>query len=349
MLPVLLAAGAPTLAADKPVKDPWKLYLLRFEFDNDTYLGSDDAFSAGWSLQLHSRFDDTWHPGYAKWIGRFPGLGDDGHGGRVVRWAYGIGQLIITPTDISIDTPQPDDAPWAGILLASGSWSAYDNRRLGALQFVVGCMGPCSGAESVQKFIHNDLGFGEPPQGWDNQLAEKWLVNSNYEYRYKVFADNLEDYTPGRFANDFSVGGQVALGNFVTAAWFQVEYRLGWGVPQGFTKAPDPPGLGVMLDPVYFDPLKGTPLVSPWRSYFTLVGRAVGIAHLAPADGGPTVNGGEHPGLDAYPGQLQALIGYHLARVPFAIHLTYYKYFTQEKTGINGSSDWINLSFEWRF
>src|SRR5262249_44291502 len=126
------AAVAPAArASNDPPKDPWKLYLFRFEFDNDTFLGSDDAFSAGWSFQVHSRLDDTWHPNYAKWIGRFPGLGDDGRGGRIVRWAAGIGQMIITPKDISIATPQPNDAPWAGVLTASTSWSAYDNQRLG--------------------------------------------------------------------------------------------------------------------------------------------------------------------------------------------------------------------------
>jgi outer membrane protein LpxR len=323
--------------------------MFRFEFDNDSFLGSDDAFSAGWSVQVHSRLDDTWHPGYAKWIGRFPGLGDDGKGGRIVRWAVGVGQIIITPTDISIETPQPDDAPWAGILGAAVSWSAYDNQRLGALQFLLGCMGPCSGAESVQKFIHNDLGFGEPPEGWDNQLVNQALANVNYEYRYKVVADDPDDYMPGRFANDFSVAGQVGLGNLATFMWAQAEYRFGWGVPMGFTKAPDVPGLGIMLDPVYFDPVGPRPVVSPWRSYFTLVGRATYYNYLAPAEGGETVNGGEHPGFDTKPGRLQALVGYHLARVPFAFHLTYFRYFNQADTGVDSAIDWINLSFEYRF
>jgi lipid A 3-O-deacylase len=195
---LLLSALVPAArAADDPPKDPRQLYLFRFEFDNDTFLGSDDAFTAGWSFQPHSRLDDTWHPGYAKWIGRMPGLGDDGSGGRVVRWAAGLGQMIITPKDISIETPQPDDVPWAGVLTAAVSWSAYDNQRMGALQFLVGCMGPRSGAESVQKF--------------------------------------------------------------------------------------------------------------------------------------------------------QAILGYHLARIPFAFHLTYDRYFGQDRGGIRASSDWVNFSFEYRF
>src|SRR5262245_33644592 len=166
--------------------------MFRFEFDNDNFLGSDDAFSAGWSFQLHSNLMDTWNPAYASWIGRFPGLGDDGSGGRVARWAYGLTQIIITPADVSIAEPQPEAAPWAGILGVYASFSAYDNRRLAALQLYLGCMGPCSYAEQVQTFIHEDLGFGTPPEGWDNQLVNQVLGNVNYEYRYKIWADDEE-------------------------------------------------------------------------------------------------------------------------------------------------------------
>ncbi|HEV8200100.1 MAG TPA: lipid A deacylase LpxR family protein [Candidatus Polarisedimenticolia bacterium] len=358
---IFFAAAAPTAsaAASEPptgeaahsAKDFRDLYLFRFEFDNDSFIGSDDSFTAGWSFQLHSPFEDTWKHGFGKWIGRVPSLGDDGTGGRITRWAAGLGQIIITPTDISIEAPQPEDAPWAGILTAAMSWSAYDNRKMAALQLLGGCMGPCSGAESVQKFIHEDLGFGEPPQGWDNQLVNQALVNANYEYRYKVLKDHPEEYfNPRKFAHDLSVGGMAAAGNLATYAGAQVEYRFGWGLPMGFTKTPDPIGLGVMLDPVYAPP--GGPLPSEarrWRTYFTLMGRYAYIWYLAPAEGGETVNGGEHPKLDAYPGESQFLGGFHLARIPFAFHVTYYRYFQQDRVGTDGSSDWINVSFEYRF
>jgi hypothetical protein len=241
LAPLALAClTATATAADDPPKDFRRLYLFRFEFDNDTFLGSDDAFSAGWSFQVHSRLDDEWHPAYAKWVGKAPGLGDDGAGGRIVRWAAGIGQIIITPKDVGIAEPQLDDAPWAGILGGAVSRLAYDNRKMGILQVYAGCMGPCSGAESVQKFVHEDLGLGETPMGWDNQLANQALFNVNYGYRYKVYAPPDDRYfTPGRFTHDFSVGAQAAAGNLETQIGGEFEYRFGWGLPMGFTKTPD--------------------------------------------------------------------------------------------------------------
>jgi hypothetical protein len=344
------AAIAPAAAADDPPKDFRQKYLFRFEFDNDTFLGSDDAFTAGWSFQLHSPLDDTWGPAYAKWIGRVPGLGDDGRGGRIVRWAVGLNQIILTPADISIEAPQPNDVPWAGILDVTVSWSAYDNKRLAVLQAFAGCMGPCSGAESVQKFVHEDLGFGQTPEGWDNQLVNQALGNLNYEYRHKVMTDRLDQYfNPGHLGHDLSIGAQAGVGNFATYVWGEVEYRFGWGLPMGFTKTPDPPGFGMMLDPVYVDAVAPLPgVVAAWRNYFTVMGRLAYFTYLAPSEGGETVNGGEHPKLRPYPGKYQALIGYHLARIPFAFHLTYYRYFNENGDGVS-SSDWINLSFEYRF
>ena len=350
-LVALLCLTFATAAAKDPPKDFRRLYLFRFEFDNDTYLQSDDAFSAGWSFQVHSRLDDRWNRAYAGWIGKVPGLGDDGEGGRIVRWAAGLGQIIITPKDVSIAEPQPDDAPWAGMLGLALSWTAYDNKKMGALQVYGGCMGPCSGAEQVQKFVHEDLGFGEPPKGWDNQLVNQALLNVNYEYRYKVYAPAADRYfTPRRFGQDFSVGVLGAAGNALTSIGGELEYRFGWGLPMGFTKTPDPLPWGIMLDPVYVVATGELPSEAKrWRAYFTVMGRVSYIGHLAPADGGETENGNQQPKLRPYPGRYQLLGGFHLARIPFALHATYYHYFSQDLSDTDAQSDWLNLSFEYRF
>jgi hypothetical protein len=336
-------------AADKESKSPWELKMFRFEFDNDTFIGSDDAFTAGWSFQIHSQLMDQWNAAYAGWIGKIPGLGDDGEGGRIVRWAYGLSQIILTPADISIEAPQPNDTPWAGILGLTGTWWSNDNLSLAAIQGYLGCMGPCSHAEQVQKFVHETLGIGEPPRGWENQLSNQALANVHYEYRHKLYVDDEAAYVPGRFATDMSVGGQAAVGNLITSLRGQVEFRFGWGLPMGFSKIPDPPGIGMALEPVYMDP--DEPLVDlyRWRIYFNLVGRYSWIGYEAPAEGGPTESGYDHPALDSYPGTRQVLLGSHLVRVPFGFHLTYYHYFGSEPQGIDGSIDWINFSFEYRF
>ena len=326
--------AVPSAAADP---DLHRLHLIRFELDNDVFLNKDSSFTAGGSIQVHSPLDDVWS---ARWIGRVPGLGDDGEGGRVVRWAAGLTQIIITPDLVTIAEPQPDDAPWAGILGGTFSWSAYDNRRLGALQLYAGCMGPCSGGEAVHKFFHDDLGIGDSPAGWDNQLVNQALANLNYEYRYKVLAASPKRYFAG-FAQDLAVGARAGVGNLETFAGAQFEYRFGWGLPMGFAHVTDPPS-GILLDPIYGDPGR------VWQVYFTLVGRAAYITYLAPAEGGETENGGFHPALRPYPGRFQGVAAFHLVRVPFGVHVTYTHDFEQPSV-IEESSDWISLGFEYRF
>src|SRR3989441_10642878 len=114
---LFLAAFFLTAAARAPHAqdtDLRSLSVVRFDFDNGVFLGKDNSFTAGWSLQVHSRLNDVWDPGTAKWIGRVPGLGDGGRGGPITRWAVGISQVIITPKDVGNPAPQPNDAPWAG-------------------------------------------------------------------------------------------------------------------------------------------------------------------------------------------------------------------------------------------
>src|SRR4029077_10392479 len=237
-----------------------------------------------WSLQLHSRLMDRWNPANEKWLGTLPTLGDDGEGGRIVRSALGISQIIITPKDITIAEPQPNDSPWAGMLGLTSTWSSYDNRRLGALQLYLGCLGPCSQAERVQTFVHRDPGLADTPRGWKNQLSNKALVNLNYEYRRKLLAPEAAAYAPGRFATDLSLGGSGAAGNLTTRLTGEVELRFGWGLPMGFTKIPDPPGLGMMLDPIYIDAREPSEGWDRWRLFFTVVARLHEINYLAGAE-----------------------------------------------------------------
>ena len=315
----------------------------------DTWLGSDDGYSAGWSLQWHSAPHDTWSTAedhrWSRWISRIlPGLDDDGAGGRVVRRNWRLSQIIVTPTDITIPEPQPEDLPWGGTLGIHTSWLSFDNERLNAFQIYAGCVGPCAHAEEVQTFVHRDLGFAETPQGWDNQLANAPLFNVNYGARRKLLTAPADRHTPGIFANDLSAGGQVALGNLFTLAHTDIEWRLGWGLPEGFTHIPDPAGYGIAMAPGMRKDESG------WAAFVSAMARMSYIAHAALIEGGETANGGYHPGVDYEKTPFEVLIGVHLAKGRFSRHLMYH-YFPGGlfDTPDGASVDWINLSLEWRF
>jgi len=325
--------------------------MLRFEFDNDAPLGSDNAFSAGWSLQYHSAASDTWNKtsggkqrkGPAAWFGTLvPGLQDDGVGGRMVRLGFGLSQVIQTPEDIQNSDPQPDDIPWVGTIGLNATLQSFDDERYTGFQIYAGCLGPCSYAEQTQKFVHNDLGFGEPPEGWDNQIDNTFLVNLGYSVRRKL-ASNGNQMTK-KFASDLSLGGQLGLGNYWLGADATIETRLGWGVPTGFTDIPDMPGRSVMMDSSPSRPLKGLSF------YFSLVARGSAIGYSELFEGGDTKNGGNHPGVDYNNFMYQFMPGAHLGYNQFMFHLTYYHFPQKVFSGdLPSTMDWFNFSLEYRW
>ncbi len=345
---VWAAVAGPALA-DDVVGGARDRKLFRLELVNDEFLDSDDAFTAGWSVQFHSPLLDQWPRGLDSWVSHIPGLGDDRQGGRVVRRAWGITQITITPADITRAGHQRDDLPWAGMLGNYMSWSSYDNERLAAVQIYFGCIGPCSHAEELQKLMHNSLGRGKAPEGWPNQLADKPLLNVNYELRRKLWASGA-DFDPRRWSHDLSAGAQLAVGNFATYAQASLEYRFGWGVPQGFTNFGDPPALGIALDPTYVEPLAALP-ERTWRPHFSVAARVRSVRRFAPFEGGATDNGGFHPRIASVPGDRQLLFGIHVDKVPLAFHLNYYFFLDDEhfSAATGGELDWVNFSFERRF
>jgi hypothetical protein len=336
----------------KPVGyiDGGNLSMVRFEFDNDTFVGSDDVFSAGWSLQFHSGLKDKWDGPLGSQIGRLPLLGDDGEGGRVVRRSFGLSQNIFSPDDLTVVELQPDDAPYAGTLGVHGAWASYDNRRFASVQLYAGCMGPCSQAEDVQRFVHEDMDRGTPPKGWDNQLDTKWLGNVNFAWRRKLLAPDDDVYFSRRWANDLTAGGQVAVGNAAQLIDAHVEYRFGWSLPMGFTHIPDPAPRGVILDPVYVKPGTAPAGLDGFRAYASIVVRATAIDHVIVRDGGDTENGGYHPGFEANEDEPELLVGLHAARRGYAVHVTYYRFIgSREEFGPGSTTDWVNISLERRF
>src|SRR5260221_5878739 len=85
---VLLLASV-LLTAQGASPDLRTLSVVRFDFDNDVLLGKDNSFTAGGSLQVHSRLNDVWGPGFTKWIGRVPGPRDRARRGAVTPLAMG--------------------------------------------------------------------------------------------------------------------------------------------------------------------------------------------------------------------------------------------------------------------
>ncbi len=315
--------------------------LWRFEFDNDFFGGSDDFFTAGWSIQRHgpavASWDELGLSKPARWIADFvPGI--SGGKGLSVRRGMAFGQIIQTPGDLSQTALIEDDLPYAGVLGVANSWAALSDDRLNVFQVYLGVLGPASFAEEVQTFVHSDLNMGEDPMGWDNQLSNELIVNLNYALARKMAS--VGEKRTG-FAADLSYGGSLGLGNLFTHAQVGLQSRFGWRLSEGFAHIPDVAGRGVVVEPVLGGPPPGKS-----QFYFSLVARGSALAYTVLLDGN-TFTDSHSVEYDPY--SVQLIFGTHFVRGAFGAHFTLYLSSNPVEESTNSDLSWGNFSVDYRF
>jgi len=269
-------AGENTFHLDSPYNDG----TLRLEIDNDLIWSRDSNFTSGWSLQYHTVRYNDWEdaaaPTFCKWIGKhFPTLGDQD---SIVRFGQGIGQIMITPGDITNPEPSVGDLPYAGTLTYTLNWQSFNRQTARNFQITAGLLGEESCAGDVQEFLHSVWGWGEDPQGWHTQRDTEPIVNLAYQHLWRIAKK-------GNYTNDWAghlyVGPTVLLGNLMTAVELGIGFRLGWNMQEGFNSFPAPPGVGVFQAAHIPKPAAA----SPHGVELIVGGRGMGLLYSVMYDG----------------------------------------------------------------
>lgn len=154
---------------------------------------------------------------------------------REVRYSVALGQTMFTPEDLTQSELIVDDRPYAGWLFGSvglvlgpraeqkaGS-TAFD--RMESIQLTLGMVGPASGADRTQKFVHSVID-AEKPRGWRNQLRNEPGFVLEYEQKWRTDSWNL---LPGSnlLQVDLMPSVGVALGNVHTYGSVAATFRIG--------------------------------------------------------------------------------------------------------------------------
>lgn len=131
-------------------------------------------------------------------------------------------QEIHTPEDLSRRDLIQDDAPYAGYL--SGSIARISEAEDIKLETTleVGLTGPWSGAQAVQKFVHNTLDMGDKPSGWSHQLKNEPQLNLYHVRSWKKQYSSYLDF-PSQFS--------ASLGTVHTDVSYKTGLRAGYGLP----------------------------------------------------------------------------------------------------------------------
>lgn len=140
---------------------------------------------------------------------------------------HSIGQAMVTPDDIAKEIPDPADAPYAGLLYWRSSYAIVKNDFADHVATLVGIVGPSSGAEEVQKFVHRVVGANQP-KGWEYQLDDEfvWQLQRTAVWRFATV-----DSSPF----DAVLLADLAVGNLESLAGAGLFLRAGSGLARSYS------------------------------------------------------------------------------------------------------------------
>lgn len=138
-----------------------------------------------------------------------------------------VGQAMVTPEDITKLVPDATDAPYAGLLFWRSTYVAVQNDFADQVGTLVGIVGPSSGAEEIQKWVHDIVG-ADQPNGWDYQLDDEFVWQLQ---RTAVWRFSTDDASPF----DAILLGDLAVGNLESLAGAGLFLRAGSGLARSYS------------------------------------------------------------------------------------------------------------------
>jgi lipid A 3-O-deacylase len=211
--------------------DPGLCDWFSFQVENDETGGSDRNYTGGLRLACAKRSD---------LLGDIVLPSPEGGPGGNRRATFSLGQSVFTPDDLTRRDLIEDDQPYAGWLyfgLGIERETARSSDRPGYLdnlELQLGVVGPLSGAEQLQKYIHDVLDANEP-KGWGNQLDNEPGINLFYSRQWTGAASSGVGPKNAGLSLDMTPEIGLALGNVYTFGAAGVGVRFG-------SLAPNDPG-----------------------------------------------------------------------------------------------------------
>ena len=172
---------------------------------------------------------------------------------------FGVGiaikQRIYSPADINLSNPPARDHPYGGYLALGFTLQRADDDTHDSFTLDLGIVGPSSGSESAQKWIHNTFPDEIDPKGWDTQLSTEPTINFAFTRTWKSEKANIAGVELEMLP---ALG--FDLGNVLISARSSMTLRIGKNLPTDF----GPPNLLGQKDHTV---RVSQSLESPWSLY----------------------------------------------------------------------------------
>ncbi len=181
---------------------------------------------------------------------------------------YAFGQKMFTPENTGITELIEKDRPYAGWLYGSASVASLmkntaDYRKINAVEFTLGIVGPSSLGEQAQNGFHDLIGVPHA-NGWDNQLRDELGLVVTYVRKSEHFR-----YMKNSLEYSWSPHKVLALGNVYSYAGAGMMVRFGRNLRNDIGPPNISPGFP---GNAFFNPTKEG---SSWYLFAGIEGRAM--------------------------------------------------------------------------
>ncbi|WP_324172724.1 lipid A deacylase LpxR family protein [Sulfurimonas sp.] len=194
-----------------------------FQFNNDFFAGTDQHFTNGVTI---SWLDDTFNQ-------------DDNSTDKNplkiseinsnYNFGLSISQIVITPMDTTISTPQYDDIPYAGYLALSAYLFEWNANSFNEFRIEVGVVGEEALGEQVQNGFHTLVG-NEKLKGWDTQLGTQYTINALFRHGDISWKSHKNEGLSMDWFNHYGLN----IGNFITDVFVGTMFRIGENYIENF-------------------------------------------------------------------------------------------------------------------
>lgn len=228
---VSLFASLLTLNAAQATEQPYRWSIV---WENDAIANDDGGYTNGFALNGGRRITNndkhTWQESLVESL-PFPQ-----HSAYQDAISYQLAHAIYTPSNIDTAELIEDDRPYAGLLYGALNLYRFDPATSSRYELILGVVGPASGAEYIQRYIHDLIGTVDP-SGWDNQIGNEIVVRAGYEQLWRLyqsaFANGTEydmlsaaDIRAGNLSSDIGGGVSVRIGRGLAAS-----FPMAWLIP----------------------------------------------------------------------------------------------------------------------
>ena len=193
--------------------------------DNDILLGNDNGYTNGIYFSWFS-LDDENKKLKPDWLSTPLAWSINRKSAERTLQAYSLGQVMVTPNDITIEDPPLNELPYSGSLLFNSTFITMEASVADSIVTVVGIVGPSSGAENTQKWVHEQIGADEP-RGWDTQLGDEIVFQLSRARLWRTWSAADDDM-------DLLTMADAGLGNLSSYVSSAVLVRYGRDLSRSF-------------------------------------------------------------------------------------------------------------------